>query len=243
MKKILWEKIKKPWNLFVEAGGIVGACEKSGRVLGKTLKGVIDIFVAPPVCFVVLIGVEIYTDLKKEEEKPLLLAGDGESVINIAVDTKINKIIDLEQELLNENISLGAKRDIQYLLGLTCFDQKTLIQQYRRRIKEVHPDRLDGSETLFLEIQKLMEEIRWKWFIDYNNLNEEDKSKFESLTHPSLRAKSYLFCPRYGNGEMVGSIKVISMASCADDVYRCRDTTTNNIVFLTEEELAKHEQV
>jgi hypothetical protein len=246
MKKTLLEKINKPIKLFKKNGGIVGVCEKGGRLLGKTLKGLFDVtkfIVEPPVSVVILVGVITYDYLKKEETKPLLLTGDSEPFTNTQTNPKANKIVDLELELEKETISLGAKRDIEDLLGLSYFDQETLSHQYRKKIKEVHPDLPVGSESLFSEIQKLMEEIRWKWFVDYNNLNEEDKQKFESLTHPSLRAKSYLFCPKYRNSEMVGGMKVISMASCLDDHYRCRDTTNNNIVFLTEKELAQYEQI
>jgi hypothetical protein len=189
---------------------------------------------------VILAGLITVDYLKKDEDVPLLLTGESNPIVKT---NSINKTIDLGVELKEERITLGAKQDIEQLLGLTCFDQKILNQQYKKRIKEVHPDKPEGSKTLFDEIQKLMEEIQWTWFTDCKNLNEEDKQKFELMTNPSLRAKSYLFNPKYGNGEMVGSIKVISMASCADDFYYCRDTASDMVVKLTEEELATHDQI
>jgi hypothetical protein len=241
MKKTLLANINKPIKLFRENGGIVGVCEKGGRFLGQALKGIFNatrFIVEPPISAVILAGLITVDYLRKEEENPLFLTGDSEPT-NKAIS--VSKTIDLEVELKEERIPLGTKQDIEQLLGITRFDQKTLLQQYRKRIKEVHPDKPEGSESLFNEIQKIVEEIRWTWFIDYKNLDEEDKQKFELMTNPSLRAKSYLFNPKYRNSQMVGNIKIISMASCADDYYRCRDLTNDNIVFLTEEAVAKYE--
>jgi hypothetical protein len=241
MKQKLLENISKPIKIFKENGGIVGVCEKGGKFLGQTLKGIFNVarfVVEPPVSAVILAGLITVDYLKKEDDKPKYLVGDS---IQSTKTTAIEQTVDLEIELKEKRISKGAKQDIEQLLGLTEFDQKLLNSQYKKRLIEFHPDRQGGNEFLFKEIQQLAEEIRWTWFIDYKNLTEDDKQKYELMTNPVLRAKSYLYQPKYMNGETVGIIKVISIASCLDDLYYCRNMQTGEIIELTEQELATYE--
>lgn len=241
MKQKLLDNIHKPIKTFKESGGIVGVCEKGGRFLGKVLKGIFDVtrfVVEPPVSVVILAGLITVDYLKKEEEKPLLLVGNNELIPNI---TTGKNIIDLAIEVEEKRLSKGAKQDIEQLLGLDKFDQSLFFSQYKKKLKEFHPDRQGGNEYLFKEVQQLAEEIRWTWFIDYKNLNEEDKQKYELMTNPAMRVKSYLYQPKYINGEQVGIIKIINIASCSDDVYYCRNLQTGEIVELTEQELMSYE--
>jgi hypothetical protein len=241
MKKKLLENISKPIKLFKENGGIVGCCEKGGKFLGQTLKGIFNVarfVVEPPVSAVILAGLITVDYLKKEEDKPLYLVGDSTQSIKI---TSIEKTVDLEIELKDKKISKGAKKDIEELFEMNCFDEKLFINQYKKKIKQYHPDSPDGSESLFKEFKKLSEEIRWKWFIDMENLDPEDKRKFELQDFPELRHYSYLYIPKYKTNQRVGIIKIIKPASCADDLYYCRDMETKKIVELTEQELATHD--
>jgi hypothetical protein len=241
MKKKLLENINKPIQLFKENGGIVGCCEKGGKFLGETLRSIFNVarfVMEPPISAVILAGLVTVDYLKKEEDKPLYLVGDLPTEVK---SKSIERIVDLEIEVKDKKISKGAKQDIEQLLGLTKFDQKLFCSQYKRKLAEFHPDRQGGNEFLFKEIQQLAEEIRWTWFIDYKNLNNEDKQKYELMTNPILRVKSYLYQPKYFTNQMVGVIKVIIIASCLDDLYYCRNMQTGDIVELTEQELATYE--
>jgi hypothetical protein len=194
--------------------------------------------VEPPVSAVILAGLITVDYLKKEEDKPLLLTGESTPTIKAS---SINKTIDLEVELKEKKISKGAKKDIEELFEMTSFDQKIFTTQYKKKIKQYHPDSPNGSESLFKEFRKLSEEIRWKWFIDCKNFDSEDKRKFELQEFPELRHYSYLYVPKYKTNQMISTIKVIKPASCLDDFYYCRDMKTKNIVELTEQDLATHD--
>jgi hypothetical protein len=239
MKDFLWNRITKPIKLFQENGGIVGVCEKGGRLLGKTLEGIFNVGIYP-LFGVSLIVLVTYDYLKKDEYIPSLLTGDSEPTIKL---TSGNKTIDLEIELIEKRISKGAKKDIEELFEMTCFDKEIFISQYKKKVKQFHPDSTNGSDSLFLEFKKLAEEIRWKWFIDMKNLDSDDKRKFELQEFPELRHYSYLYAqnPKYSTNKVVGTIRIIKPASCADDLYYCRDMETKNIVELTEQELATHD--
>lgn len=241
MKQTLLDNIQKPIRLFQENGGIVGVCEKGGRLLGQTIKGFFSVakfVVEPPVSAVILAGLITVDYLKKDGEKNLLTGIEFEPI-----KSDSNIIVDLNKEYAEKRISKGAKFDIEQLLGLSVFDFNTFRNQCRKKKRQYHPDSSLGNKFIFNEFEKLIEEIRWTWFVDYKNLSEEDKQQYELMTNPVLRSKSYLYVPKYSNSQLIGGIKVINTASCADDIYYCRNIETNEIIELTEDALSNYAQV
>lgn len=236
-RESLIEGIWKPWRVFKDSGGVVGACTNGGRYIGETLKGIIDAvkFVGEPaVCFVALVGV-VVVDKIREESTPQLQPHKEE--INSCEE---EVWVDLELEFTNGNITIGAKEDIKDLFGLSKFNYKIFKDKYRLACLSSHPDQNNGNDFLFNEVIKLSEEIKWKWFYNFEELDSDLKVKYESMDFPELRTTSYKHKPnsKFSNGCVLNDkFKIICVSPEILNAYYCKDIHSGEYLNLLESEL------